>query len=165
MAGKPTLRIIAVGKLRERFWQDAEAEYRKRLSAYTSRLTVIEVTDEPTPDSASDAQELAIREREGERILAQMGAREHVIALDRQGRTMDSPAFAVYIERQMSEEGVSAFTYVIGGSLGLSEAVLARANMTLSFGAFTFPHQLMRVILLEQLYRAAKITRNESYHK
>lgn len=165
MAGKPALQIIVVGKLRERYWQDAEAEYRKRLVSYTSRLTITEVNDEPTPDNASSAQETAIRVREGERILAQIPARDYVIALDRQGITLDSLEFSARHEQLMAEQGVSGFCYVIGGSLGLSPAVLARADIRLSFGEFTYPHQLMRIILLEQLYRAAKIARNEPYHK
>lgn len=166
MAAKPQVKIVAVGRLRERYWQDAEAEYIKRLGAYTTRLEVIEVADEPTPDGASPAQEEEIRRREGERLLARIGEREYVVALDgSRGRAFTSTAFATHLERLAAEEGRSALAFVIGGSLGLHASVLERAELRLSFGAFTFPHQLMRVILLEQLYRAAKILRGEPYHK
>ena len=166
MAAKPQVKIVAVGRLRERHWQEAEAEYRKRLGAYTSRLEIIEVADEPTPDDASPAQEATIRQREAERILARLSEREYVIVLDgSRGRSFTSPAFAAHLERIAAEEGRSALAFVIGGSLGLDESVLARADLLLSFGAFTLPHQLMRVVLLEQVYRAARIVRREPYHK
>lgn len=165
-AAKPQVSILAVGKLREKYWQDAEAEYRKRLGSYTSRLQFVEVADEPTPDNASPAQEEAIRRKEAERLLARIGEREYVIALDAaRGRSFDSPGFAAHLEGQMATEGVSAFAFILGGSLGLHESILARANLTLSFGAMTFPHQLARILLLEQLYRAFKILRGEPYHK
>lgn len=166
MAGKPQIKIIAVGKLRETFWRDAEAEYRKRLTAYTSKLAIAEVADEATPEDASPAQENLVKKREGERILAQIAARDYVIALDRQGESLDSPAFAAHLEGVAVSGGAGGtLTFVIGGSLGLHESVLARADFALSFGAFTYPHQMMRVILLEQIYRAAKIQRGENYHK
>jgi 23S rRNA (pseudouridine1915-N3)-methyltransferase len=164
MTGKFAVTVVCVGKLREAFWKDAEAEYVKRLSAFTSRLSVVEVADEPTPENASPATEEAIRAKEAERILARLGERDYVIALDRGGATLDSPGFAARLER-LASDGNSAFAFVIGGSLGLHDTVLARAGLTLSFGAFTYPHQLMRVILLEQLYRAGKINRGENYHK
>jgi 23S rRNA (pseudouridine1915-N3)-methyltransferase len=156
--------IIAVGRLRETFWKEAEAEYLKRLSGHTSKIAVVEVADEPTPEDASESQEETIKQKEGARILAQIGERDYVIALDRTGKIFDSLAFAAHLER-LATEGNSAFTYIIGGSLGLHTLVLSRANTCLSFGAFTFPHQLMRIILLEQLYRASKIARGENYHK
>jgi 23S rRNA (pseudouridine1915-N3)-methyltransferase len=165
MAARPQMSIVAVGRLREAFWKDAEAEYVKRLTAYTSKLNVVEVADEPTPDNASPAQEETIREREAERILAKVGARDYVTALDRTGRAFDSPGFAAYLERVTADGEASALTFVIGGSLGLHTSVLDRANLVLSFGAFTYPHQLMRIVLLEQLFRAAKIQRGEAYHK
>jgi 23S rRNA (pseudouridine1915-N3)-methyltransferase len=165
MAARPQMSIVAVGRLREAFWKDAEAEYVKRLTAYTSKITVVEVADEPTPDDASAAQEETIREREAARLLAKIGARDYVIALDRTGRAFDSPGFAAHLERMAADGEASALTFIIGGSLGLHASLLDRANLVLSFGAFTFPHQLMRVILLEQLYRAAKIQRGEAYHK
>lgn len=166
MAAKPQVTVIGVGRLREKYWQDAQAEYVKRLSGYTSRLAVVEVADEPTPDAASPAEEENIRRREAERLLAKVGERDYLIALDGTlGRTLTSPQFAAHLERAAAEGGASAFAFVIGGSLGLHESVLERADLALSFGAFTYPHQLMRVILLEQLYRAAKIQRGEPYHK
>jgi 23S rRNA (pseudouridine1915-N3)-methyltransferase len=165
MAAKYGVTIVAVGRLREKFWQDAEAEYWKRLTSYTSKLTIAEVADEPTPDAASPAQEAAIRAREGERIRAKIGERDYVIALDRAGRALDSPGLAAHLEQTAASGQASAFTFIIGGSLGLDDTTLARADLLLSFGAFTYPHQFMRVILLEQLYRAAKIQRGEPYHK
>jgi 23S rRNA (pseudouridine1915-N3)-methyltransferase len=165
MAARQQVSIVAVGRLREKFWKDAEAEYVKRLTTYTSKITVVEVADEPTPDDASAAQEETIRERESERILAKVGPRDYVIVLDRTGKSFDSPGFAAHLERVAADGEASALSFVIGGSLGLHASVLERANLVLSFGAFTFPHQLMRVILLEQLYRAAKIQRGEAYHK
>ena len=165
MPSKPAITVVAVGKLREAFWRDAEAEYRKRLGAHTTRLRIVEVADEPTPDDASPAQEEATRKREGDRILAAIGERDYVIALDRGGVSMDSVAFAEHLERMTATGEASAFTFVIGGSWGLHATVLARANLTLTFGTFTYPHQLMRVILLEQLFRAGKIARGEAYHK
>lgn len=165
MAAKLQMKIVAVGKVREAFWRDATAEYSTRLTGQTTKFGIVEVADEPTPDSSSAAQEEAIRTREGERILAQIGPREYVIALDRNGRSFDSVQFAAHLEQIASSGAASALCFVIGGSLGLSQAVLSRADLTLSFGAFTFPHQMMRVILLEQLFRAGKINRGESYHK
>jgi 23S rRNA (pseudouridine1915-N3)-methyltransferase len=165
MAARFALTVLAVGRLREKFWQDAEAEYKKRLGSYTTKLNVIEVSDEPTPDDASPAQEELIRRREGERLLAKIGDREYVVVLDREGRSLDSPRFAAHLERTVAEGGASSFVFVIGGSLGLHETVLSRADLHISFGAFTYPHQLMRIILLEQLYRAFKINRGEPYHK
>jgi 23S rRNA (pseudouridine1915-N3)-methyltransferase len=166
MAAKPQVRVIVVGKLRERYWQDAEAEYRKRLTSYTTRLEVLEVADEPTPDDASPAQEQTIRQKEAERLLSKIGEREYVVALDgSQGKSYSSPAFAAHLEKVLAEGGQSVLTFIIGGSLGLHETLLARADLAVSFGAFTFPHQLMRVLLLEQMYRAFKIQRGEPYHK
>jgi 23S rRNA (pseudouridine1915-N3)-methyltransferase len=165
MPSKPAITLIAVGKLRESYWRDAEAEYRKRLGAYTTKLTVVEIADEPTPDDASSAQEESIRRREGERILAQIGDRDYAIALDRGGKSLDSVTFAAHLERATAQGAASRFAFIIGGSLGLHETVLTRADLTLNFGAFTYPHQLMRIILLEQLFRAGKINRGETYHK
>lgn len=165
MSSKPAVTILAVGKLRERYWLDAQAEYRKRLGLFTTRITILEVADEPTPDAASPAQEESVRKREADRLLAQIGDRDYVIALDRGGKTFDSPTFAAYLDQATARGDASAFTFVIGGSLGLHASVLDRANLLLTFGAFTFPHQLMRVILLEQVYRAFKIQRGEPYHK
>lgn len=155
--------IACVGRLREKYWTDAVAEYVKRLGG-TGSVRIAEVADEPTPDAASPAQEDAVRRAEGERLLAKISPRDHVIVLDRLGRSLTSEAFAAYLDRAATD-GASAFTFVIGGSLGVSDAVRERANLVLSFGALTFPHQLMRVVLLEQVYRAVKINRGEPYHK
>lgn len=166
MAAKPQVRILVVGRLRERYWQDAEAEYRKRLTSYTTRLEILEVADEPTPDDASPAQEQAIRHKEAERLLAKIGEREYVVALDgSEGKAFTSPAFASHLEKVLADGAHSVLSFVIGGSLGLHETLLVRADLTVSFGMFTFPHQLMRVLLLEQVYRAFKIQRGEPYHK
>lgn len=162
---RPQLSVVCVGKLRETFWRDAAAEYVKRLGGYAAKVSVVEVGDEPTPDGASAATEAAIREREGEKLLAKLGERDYVVVCDAGGRGLDSPALARTLARLCAEESVSSFAFVVGGSLGLSDAVKARANLTLSFGAMTFPHQLLRVMLLEQLYRAFKIDRGEAYHK
>ena len=155
--------ILCVGKIKEKYFRDALEEYKKRLSRYC-RLCEIEVPDEKTPDSASEAEERQIREREGERLLSKMAANATVIALAIDGKGRSSEGFAMDLE-QLSVGGVSHIQFVIGGSLGLSEAVLSRADRKLSFSAMTFPHQLMRVILLEQIYRAFRILRNEPYHK
>ena len=163
---KPQIRLVCVGKLRETFWQEADAEYRKRLSGYTAKLTVCEVSDEPTPDSASAAQDNAVREKEAEKILAQIPPRDFAIVLDgMRGKTLTSPAFSARLVEEMSQNAASAFCFVIGGSLGLHETVLQRADLVLSLGPMTFPHQLMRVVLWEQIYRAFKIAKNEPYHK
>ncbi len=156
--------IIAVGRLRETFWKEAEAEYLKRLAGHTSKIVVVEVADEPTPEAASEAQNELIRQKEATRILSQVGERDYVIALDSAGKSLNSVRFAAHLE-YLATEGNSVFTYIIGGSLGLHTSVHGRANLVLSFGAFTYPHQLMRIILLEQLYRASKIARGENYHK
>jgi len=165
MAARIQVTIVAVGRLRETWWRDAEAEYVKRLTPLAGRVTIVEVADEATPDGASPATEEAIRTREGARLLAKIGERAFVVTLDRGGVTLTSEAFAARLEKLAGEEGISAVAFVIGGSLGLSPDVLARADLSLSFGAFTFPHQMMRVVLLEQVYRAFKINRGEAYHK
>lgn len=163
---KPALRIVAVGKLREPFWAAAQDEYVKRLRTHSTRLEIVEVADEPTPDDAAPAQEGTTRDREAERILSRLLPRDYVIALDgTRGTSFTSPAFAAQLQTLLATGTTSGFTFIIGGSLGLSDAVLSRANLLLSFGAFTLPHQLMRVVLLEQLFRAAKITAGQAYHK
>ena len=162
---KPQITLVCVGKLREAFWADADAEYRKRLSGYTAKLVVCEVADEPTPDAASLAQEETVREKEAARILPKIEARDFAIILDgTHGKTLSSPAFSARLVQEMSD-GASSFCFVIGGSLGLHPSVLERANLVLSLGPMTFPHQMMRVVLWEQVYRAFKIARNEPYHK
>lgn len=155
--------VIAVGKVKERFYTDAAAEYEKRLSRYC-RLEIIQVADEKTPDGASETENTRIRDREGERILAKIRDDMYVIALAIEGEMPDSVELAAKIDR-LGTEGKSHIAFVIGGSLGLSAAVMRRADWALSFSRMTFPHQLMRVILLEQIYRSYRIISGGPYHK
>lgn len=155
--------IIAVGKIKEKFYQDAIAEYSKRLSRYC-KLDIIQVADEKTPDGAGEALEEQIRQKEGERILASIRDGMFVTALAIDGKAPDSVELAGQL-KDWAVSGVSHVAFVIGGSLGLSREVLSRADMKLSFSRMTFPHQLMRVILLEQIYRGFRIVNGEPYHK
>ena len=155
--------VLAVGKIREKFYSEAAAEYVKRLGRY-AKTEILEVADEPTPENASAKEEEQIREKEGSRILAKIPDGAYVIALAIEGKAMDSVAFSEKISA-LGLGGVSHICFIIGGSLGLSEAVLKRADEQLSFSKMTFPHQLMRVILLEQIYRGFRIARGEPYHK
>ena len=155
--------IYTVGKIKENFYRQAIAEYSKRLGRYC-KLKIVEVSDEKTPDGASEAVERAIKEKEGERLLKQVRDHTYLIALAIDGKKLDSVAFSEKIE-SLGLHGVSDIGFVIGGSLGLSDAVLKRADWKLSFSDMTFPHQLMRVILLEQIYRAYRILSHEPYHK
>ena len=155
--------VIAVGKIKEKFYTDAIAEYIKRLSRYC-RLEVIQVADEKTPDGASEAQERQIKEKEGSRILAQIKDGAYVIALAVQGTMLSSEQLASKLNK-LGVDGQSQIVLIIGGSLGLSDEVLKRADYHLSFSPMTFPHQLMRVILLEQIYRSYRIISGEPYHK
>lgn len=155
--------ILCIGKLKERYWTDAVTEYSKRMSKYCS-LTINELKEEKAPDNPSPAEESAVKEAEGRNILKQIKKDSFVIVLEIKGKELDSEALSEKI-RTLGLEGRSDLTFVIGGSLGLSEEVLARADFRLSFSKMTFPHQMMRVILLEQIYRSFKIIRNETYHK
>ena len=157
------VQIVCVGKLKEKYWTMAIDEYAKRLGPY-ARLEIRELADEKAPDSMSVAEEEQVRVREGERILAALKPDTHIVALAIDGESWSSEQLAAFMERQ-AVYGGGAVTFIIGGSLGLSAAVLARADKRLSFGRMTYPHQLMRVILLEQVYRAFKIVRGEPYHK
>ena len=154
---------ITVGKIKETYYTDAVKECSKRLSRYC-KLEIIELPDEKTPDGASQAQETAIKNREGERILKAIREDAYVIALAIEGQAPDSVGLSQKLER-LGIGGTSHVTFVIGGSLGLSSLVLKRADEKLSFSRMTFPHQLMRVILLEQLYRSFRIMKGEPYHK
>lgn len=156
-------RILCVGRLKERYWQDALKEYQKRLSAYVN-LEIIEVNDEKTPDQASDKQCEQIKAKEGERLLAKIKPADYVVLLDLKGKMLSSEQLASQIEHFMLE-AKDTIDFVIGGSLGVSEAIRSRANEMLCFSKMTFPHQMMRVILLEQIYRGFKIIRHEPYHK
>ena len=155
--------IICVGKIKERYYRDAVDEYAKRLSRY-AKLSIIEVADEPTPDGASAAEESQILRKEGERILARMDPEAYRIVLAIDGKKLDSPGLAARLSDEMVS-GTSRIQLIIGGSLGLAPEVQRAADWRLSFSDMTFPHQLMRVILLEQLYRAFRIMNNEPYHK
>lgn len=155
--------LITVGKIKEKFYTDAIGEYAKRLSRYC-KLEIIQVADEKTPDKASENEERQIKEKEGQRILAQVKEGAYVVALAIEGKMMSSEELADRIHR-LGVNGVSQIVFIIGGSLGLSEEVLRRADAQLSFSKMTFPHQLMRVILLEQIYRSYRIIAGEPYHK
>lgn len=155
--------VIAVGKIKEKYYTEAVKEYAKRLSRYC-KLNIIEVADEQTPDGAGPALEEQIRQKEGQRILKNLKEDSYVIALAIQGKKLSSEAFAGKLE-QLAIAGKSHITFLIGGSLGLSGEVLSRADYLLSFSDMTFPHQLMRVILLEQVYRCYRIIHHEPYHK
>ncbi|HIX51978.1 MAG TPA: 23S rRNA (pseudouridine(1915)-N(3))-methyltransferase RlmH [Candidatus Lachnoclostridium stercoripullorum] len=155
--------VVAVGKLKEKFYEQAVAEYAKRLGRYC-RLEILQVADEKTPDGASEAAERQIREKEGKRILAQIKDGAYVIALAIEGQMLTSEGLAEKLGR-LGVEGNGHLVFVIGGSLGLSDEVMRRADYALSFSRMTFPHQLMRVVLLEQIYRGFRILNGEPYHK
>ena len=157
------IRILCVGKIKEKFMREALGEYSKRLSRYI-KLEIAEVADEKTPDSASEKEENQIRDKEAERLLKQIRQEDYVIALAIDGKMYDSVAFSRKLDR-FGMLGRGSVVFVIGGSLGLAEQVLERADESISFSKMTFPHQLMRVILLEQIYRGYRILRNEPYHK
>ena len=154
---------VAVGKIKEKYLTDAIAEYGKRLGRYC-KLEMVELPDEKTPEGASDVLERQIKEREGERILRALKEDAYVIALAIEGKMLDSVELSRKLE-SLAVGGCSHMTFIIGGSLGLSEAVLKRADEKLSFSRMTFPHQLMRVLLLEQIYRGYRIMKGEPYHK
>lgn len=155
--------LITVGKIKEKFYEAAIAEYSKRLSRYC-KLEILQVADEKTPDNASSVVEEQIKDKEGERILSQMKDGAYVIALAIEGKMLNSEELSEKIET-LGINGVSQIIFVIGGSLGLAKKVLQRADFLLSFSPMTFPHQLMRVILLEQVYRGYRIMMKEPYHK
>ena len=155
--------IIAPGRVKEQYLRDAIEEYSKRLSRYC-RLNIIEVADEKTPEHATEGVERQIKAKEGERIAKHLRDGAFVIALAIDGKQLSSEELAAKIE-DWGLHGVSHIQFVIGGSIGLDDAILRRADFKLSFSKMTFPHQLMRVILLEQIYRAYKINAGEPYHK
>ena len=155
--------IICVGKIKEKYLKSAIDEYVKRLSRYC-KLNVVELADEKTPDNASEKEELLIKEKEGEAILKNIKDNMFVIALDLKGNMLSSEELSNYI-KDLGIRGESNIAFVIGGSLGISKAVLERANYKLCFSKMTFPHQLFRVMLLEQVYRGFRIISGEPYHK
>lgn len=157
------VKLITVGKLKEKYLKDGISEYVKRLGRFT-KFESIELPDEKTPDNASESENKLILEKEGRRILSKVGDRDYVIALAIEGKQFPSEQFAKEIE-QATLKGHSEITFIIGGSLGLSLEVKKRANQLMSFGLLTIPHQLMRLVLVEQIYRAFMIQQGSPYHK
>ena len=155
--------VIAVGKIKEKYLKDAIAEYSKRLGKYC-KLEINETVDEKTPDNASEAEEELIRTKEAQRILKHIRPDAYVVTLEIEGEQMASEQFAEKI-RRLGVQGISHVVFVIGGSIGLGREVRARSDLALSFSKMTFPHQLMRAILLEQVYRGFRIINGEPYHK
>lgn len=163
MENSMKITLITVGKIKEKYLKDAIAEYSKRLSRYC-KLEIVEVADEKTPDNASATVEDAIRDKEGERILKYIKEDAYVITLEIAGKMLTSEEMAEKIEK-LGVQGTSHIIFIIGGSIGLGREILKRSDYALSFSKMTFPHQLMRVILLEQIYRSYRIMNHEPYHK
>lgn len=157
------IKMITVGKLKEKYLKEGIAEYSKRLGRFT-KLEIIELPDEKTPDQASEAENQKILEKEADRILSKIGEREFVVALAIEGKQFPSESFSKVIQ-DTTLKGFSDITFVIGGSLGLAPSVKKRANLLMSFGQLTLPHQLMRLVLIEQIYRAFMIQQGSPYHK
>ena len=157
------IRIVSVGKIKEKYLSAGIAEYAKRLSRYC-KLTFCQVPDEKTPDKASETLNQQIKDTEGERLLKHIREQDYVIALAINGKMLDSVQLSEKIAA-LGVQGTSSITFVIGGSLGLSDQILRRADYSLSFSPMTFPHQLMQMILLEQIYRGYRIMNHEPYHK
>jgi len=157
------IKVICMGKLKEKYLKDGIAEYSKRLSRFT-KLEILELVDEKTPDHASAAENAKILEKEADRILSKIADREFVIALAIEGEQFPSETFAKTIS-EITIKGFSDVTFIIGGSLGLAPVVKKRANLLMSFGKLTLPHQLMRLVLMEQIYRAFMIQAGSPYHK
>ncbi|HEU3565632.1 TPA: 23S rRNA (pseudouridine(1915)-N(3))-methyltransferase RlmH [Streptococcus pneumoniae] len=157
------IKVVTVGKLKEKYLKDGIAEYSKRISRF-ARFEMIELSDEKTPDKASESENQKILEIEGQRILSKIADRDFVIVLAIEGKTFFSEEFSKQLE-ETSIKGFSTLTFIIGGSLGLSSSVKNRANLSVSFGRLTLPHQLMRLVLVEQIYRAFTIQQGFPYHK
>jgi len=155
--------VITVGRLKEKYLKDAVNEYSKRLSRYC-KLEIVEISDEKTPDNASEKEEDLIREKEGQGILNKIKDNMFVIAMDLGGKQLSSQEFSDYVHK-LGVSGNPNIAFIIGGSLGISKSVLDRTNYKLCFSKMTFPHQLFRVMLLEQTYRAFRIMKGEPYHK
>jgi 23S rRNA (pseudouridine1915-N3)-methyltransferase len=160
---KVNISIVTIGKLKEKYLKQGIDEYLKRLSIY-AKVEIIELPDEKAPENLSETEMLQVKDKEGERILSKINDDTHVIALAIEGKMKSSEQLAKDLD-QLATYGKSKIAFVIGGSLGLSQSVMKRANDTLSFSKMTFPHQLMRLILVEQIYRAYRINRGEPYHK
>ncbi|WP_326717452.1 23S rRNA (pseudouridine(1915)-N(3))-methyltransferase RlmH [Vagococcus jeotgali] len=157
------IKIITVGKLKEKYLKQGIEEYSKRLGRYC-QLQLIEVPDEKAPEALSEAEMIQVKDKEGERILSKISDQDYVFALAINGKQFSSEDFAKEIDT-LTTRGKSQFTFVIGGSLGLSDKVLKRSNQEMSFGKLTYPHQLMKLVLVEQIYRAFRINNGEPYHK
>ncbi len=157
------VKVLVVGRIKENYLKEGIKEYSKRLSAYI-KLEIIEVEDEPCPERLSAAEEAKVRQKEGERLLRLVTKQDYVILLEIKGKELSSPDLARLLEER-ALLGQSAIVFVVGGSLGVDQAVAKRADFKWSFSKLTFPHQLIRLILLEQIYRACKINKNEPYHK
>ena len=157
------IKIVTVGKLKEKYLKDGIAEYSKRISRF-AKLEMIELADEKIPDKASEIENQKILETEGARILSKIGERDFVLVLAIEGKTFSSEEFSKQLE-EASIKGYSTLTFIIGGSLGLAPSVKNRANLSVSFGRLTLPHQLMRLVLVEQIYRAFTIQQGFPYHK
>ncbi len=158
-----TIEILCVGKIKEKYWNDAIAEYSKRLSRYC-KLAIVEVMDEKTPDNASEALENQIKNKECDKLIKLLDPKAYIAALAINGEKYSSLGLSKFIENVPSR-GYSKIQFLIGGSLGLSDEILKKANGKISFSDMTFPHQMMRVILLEQIYRSYRINNGEPYHK
>lgn len=157
------INIICIGKLKEKYWQAAVAEYTKRIGGY-ARIQILELKEAKLPKNASEAEEQQVIQKEGESILTKIGEEDYVIALEVEGKMLDSVELSRHMSR-VFDGGRSTVDFIIGGSLGLSPSVKKRADLGLSFSRMTFPHQMARVLLLEQVYRSFKIANNETYHK
>ncbi|VLH12276.1 23S rRNA (pseudouridine(1915)-N(3))-methyltransferase RlmH [Streptococcus pneumoniae] len=157
------IKVVTVGKLKEKYLKDGIAEYSKRISRF-AKFEMIELSDEKTPDKTSESENQKILEIEGQRILSKIADRDFVIVLAIEGKTFFSEEFSKQLE-ETSIKGFSTLTFIIGGSLGLSSSVKNRANLSVSFGRLTLPHQLMRLVLVEQIYRAFTIQQGFPYHK
>lgn len=157
------IKVVTVGKLKEKYLKDGIAEYSKRISRF-AKHEMIELADEKTPDKASESENQKILEIEGQRILSKVGDRDFVIVLAIEGKTFSSEEFSKHLE-EASIKGFSTLTFIIGGSLGLAQDVKKRSNLSVSFGRLTLPHQLMRLVLVEQIYRAFTIQQGSPYHK
>ncbi len=155
--------IIAVGKVKEKYAKEGIQQFMKRLQPY-AKVKIIELTDEPAPEHLSAKEEEEVKRKEGKKIIAKLADNMHVVALDLNGRERTSEQFATWMDDHRTY-GRSKIAFVIGGSLGLSDDVLKRADEKIAFSKMTFPHQLMRLFLVEQIYRAFRIVHNEPYHK
>ena len=157
------IRIICIGKLKEKYWTSAAAEYSKRISGYAN-IEIVELKESKLPSNPSEADENSVLIREGQNILSKIKDNDHVIAMEVEGEQLDSVELAKKIQHAFDTKS-STIDFVVGGSLGLSDEVKKRADYGLSFSKLTFPHQMARIMLLEQIYRAFKINSGETYHK